>query len=468
MSLPGGNFIANGLVVHNSNFMGEGKVATGSASAKAEDKATMIYNALARRVKNRYRRHGVKGLIMLVSSKRSTADFTERRIRTAREGGKDGKDSEAASGTFVRDYAVWNVHPEPFQNQTWYRVAVSSKEGRCKLLEDPKEEPPPGSLVFQFPEDYLDEFRNDPDGATRDIAGIATDFVGRLFITRRQAIDKIFDQNRLAPFLEYEWSTNRLLRCNWNRVMTRNANNEPVPICCQGSIRHTHIDMATSQCGCGFITGHIAGTTEVERRDPETGQKYMEVAPIIHVDALLRIVAPDGGDIDHAEVRGVVYRCQSEGYPILSVAMDQYMAPPNLQMFKKRGLKTEEVGERRFRLKPYLTLRQAIYEGRIVSPFHPVLDKELKELEIDEKAQKIKCPPKGSKDMADALAGLVFYLTEHGRLGEPVGPSMGMSVSEARDNQPTWSNGEVRWPDEEVDSPDDSHGRGGYSSWIVT
>lgn len=447
MSLPGGNFVANGIVVHNSNFLGEGKVTTGSASSKAEDKATMIYNALARRVKARYKRHGVKGMIMLVSSKRSTVDFTERRIKTSIEKKED-------RGVFVRDYAIWNVHPEPFKDQKWYRVSVSAKEGRCKLLETETEEPPKGALVFQIPHDYLDEFRNDPDGATRDIAGIATDFVGRLFITKRVAIDAMFDRQRPSPFKVHEWTAGHILSLAWDSVMTRNAAGEPTPICCRGAIRHIHIDMSTNQCATGFAMGHLAGTVEVWRRDPETGEKIREEAPVIHIDGIIRIVAPDGGDIDHGEVRGLAYRLISEGYPARSVSMDQYCGPPNLQMFKRRGLKVDEVGERRFHLAPHLTVRQAIYENRVVCPWHPGLDKELKELEFDEKAQKVRHPPKGQKDLADALTGVVYYITQNMRGGLPLAPMVGASTLDQRFSGPLWtSGGNVIWPTDDGDSP---------------
>ena len=463
MSLPGGNFIANGLVVHNSNFLGEGKVTTGSASAKAEDKATMIYNALARRVKARYKRHGVRGLVMLVSSKRSTSDFTERRIHTAIK--------QNDPGVFVRDYAIWNVHPGPYENQKWYRVSVNPKEGRCKLLERDEDTALPGSLVFKFLEDYLDEFRGDPDGATRDIAGIATDFIGRPFMTHRLMIDTMFQAQRLSPFTTGEWYTNTKLKIQWEKVLTQNANADPVPVCCPGAVRHVAIDMSVNQCATGLVVAHICGKTEVERRDPTTQEKVVEWAPVIHVDGVLRAVAPDGGDIDHAEVRAVIYRMIAEGYPIRSVSMDQFMAPPNLQLFKKRGLRTAEVGARTAHLKPYMTLRQTIYEQRITSPFHPILNKELRELEIDDKGAKIKHPPKGSQDLADALANCVYYLSEHGQLGDPLGPSLGITTRESLGKAPKWSQGDTIWPDEEDEAveqrsakPDNGEG---YSSWLV-
>ena len=451
-------------VVDESNFLGEGKVTTGSASAKAEDKATMIYNALARRVKARYKRHGVRGLVMLVSSKRSTSDFTERRIHTAIK--------QNDPGVFVRDYAIWNVHPGPYENQKWYRVSVNPKEGRCKLLERDEDTALPGSLVFKFPEDYLDEFRGDPDGATRDIAGIATDFIGRPFMTHRLMIDTMFQAQRLSPFTTGEWYTNTKLKIQWEKVLTQNANADPVPVCCPGAVRHVAIDMSVNQCATGLVVAHICGKTEVERRDPTTQEKVVEWAPVIHVDGVLRAVAPDGGDIDHAEVRAVIYRMIAEGYPIRSVSMDQFMAPPNLQLFKKRGLRTAEVGARTAHLKPYMTLRQTIYESRISCPFHPILNKELRELEIDDKGAKIKHPPKGSQDLADALANCVYYLSEHGQLGDPLGPSLGITTRESTGKTPKWSQGDTIWPDEEDEAVEQrsakpgSNGEG-YSSWLV-
>jgi hypothetical protein len=194
------------------------------------------------------------------------------------------------------------------------------------------------------------------------------------------------------------------------------------------------------------------------------GDKRREEAPVIHVDAILRVVAPDGGDIDHGEVRGLIYRLIAEGLPIRSVSMDQYMAPPNLQMFKRRGLRTQEIGERKFKIKPYLTLRQAIYEGRVICPWHPVLSEELKALEMDDRRRKVVHPPKGSKDLADALAGLVYYITENTRGGSPLGPEKITSRHDPRSQGPTWSNGEVIWPDEPMQKGDDEVN----FSWIIT
>jgi hypothetical protein len=459
-------------VVDESNFMGEGKVTTGSASAAAEDKATMIYNALARRVKSRYRRHGVNGLVLLVSSKRSTDDFTERRIRQAI------KDED--SGLFVRDYATWHVHPEAFSESKWYKVLVSPKLGRTRLLEnfeaaevEQMQAEDPNSLVFEFPEEYYQEFSNDPDGATRDFAGIATDFAGRLYISKRQLITEMQDETWPQWFKTAEWATDRTLGINWTQVMSKNLHGDPVPNCCPGSVRHVHIDLSTNHCATGFAMGHIAGSKEVYRRNPDKPtEKVREEAHIIHFDCFLRIVAPPGEEVDHGEVRGLVYRMMEMGVPIRSVSMDQYMAPSNLQMFKRRGLKTAEVGERKAKLKPYLSARTALYEGRLISPVSSALQKELQGLELDDAGKKVKKPPRGSKDLADAWAGVIYYISENMRQSVVLAPTKGVSSAPAGGGTgPQWvSGGDVIWGDED-DLPrpqnDNRNAGQGYSQWIV-
>ena len=451
-------------LVDESNFMGEGKVATGSASSEAYDKATMIYNALARRVKSRYERHGVSGLVFLISSKRSTEDFTERHLKQAM------KDEDPT--VFARDYATWHVHPEPFADQKWHRVMVSPKTGKSRLLEESEEiEEDENTIVFDYPDDYHDEFVNDTDGAVRDFGGIATDFAGKLWITRRAAIDEMFDHTRPQWFSISEWRTDRLLRINWKSVMAQNVNREPVPACCPGAIRHVHIDLSTNQCATGFCMGHVAGAVEVFRRDPETNEQRREDAVVIHIDCVLRVVAADGGDVDHGEVRGLVYKLMKGGVPVRSVSMDQYMAPSNFQMFKRKGLRTEEIGERRFKLKPYIATRQALYEGRVAAPVSEALSNELKSLELHSSGKKVVVPAKNPKDLADALCGVVYYISEHMRAGVVLAPSLGISGS-ARPAGPRWrSGGDVDWGDEDdyvpAPLPDGSGGDGGFSSWII-
>ena len=58
----------------------------------------------------------------------------------------------------------------------------------------------------------------------------------------------------------------------------------------------------------------------------------------------------------------------------------------------------------------YETAKQALYESRILAYHTPMLEQELLNLMVDEKKKKVDHPPKGgSKDLADALAGMVEH-----------------------------------------------------------
>ena len=56
-------------------------------------------------------------------------------------------------------------------------------------------------------------------------------------------------------------------------------------------------------------------------------------------------------------------------------------------------------------------MKSAIYDGRISIPEHVKLREELISLEVDNKAVKIDHPIGGTKDLTDALAGVVYGLT---------------------------------------------------------
>jgi len=458
-------------LVDEGNFMGQVKAseAAKSAAGKTHDRAQMICDALVRRIQGTYRHSGVKGMLFLISSKRATDDFTERRIR---EHIKNG----TTQGVFVRDYATWHVRPEPFKNQKWYRCSVSAAEGRCRILED-DEKGPEDAVVFEFPHDFLSEFQRDPAGATRDIAGIATDTYAP-FIANRKAIEKMFDEDRPQVFGVREWdmATGRL-EINWEDVMTTNARGENVPSCCPNIPRHVHIDLSKNMCATGFNLCHQAGMVEVVRTAPD-GSKSIEEAPVFHIDGMLRIIAGNANEIDHSEVRNVIYRLNDGGFNVRSVSMDNWMSVPNMQLLKKHGFRVKELSTVK-KIDPFDCARSALYEGRIISPSHSQLADELRGLELDptrpHDRPKVIVQGGNTKDLADAWAGGIYYLADNHRGGVMIAPMTGGSdPSSAGGEKFQWSEGNVIFGDEEgygdYDNGPSSEGGGGDAwsqSWIV-
>ena len=457
-------------LIDEGNFMGAVKAsdAVKSAAGVTYDRAQMICDGMVRRIQSTYRHAGVRGMLFLISSKRATDDFTERRIR-------DHIKNKTTTGVFVRDYATWHVRPEPFKNQKWYRCAVSAAEGRCRILED-GEKGPEDAVVFEFPEDFLLEFKRDPAGSTRDIAGIATDAYAP-FIANRRAIERMFDKHRPQVFATREWDmATGKLDINWNDVTSLSAKGERVPICCPGAQRHVHIDLSRNMCATGFNLCHQGGVVEVLRTDP-TGKKMIEEAPIFHIDGIVRIIAGAANEIDHSEVRALIYRLNDGGLNVRSVSMDHWMSVPNMQLLKRHGFRVDEISTVK-KIDPYDTARSALYEGRIVCPPHPLLAEELRALELDPRRPdwrpKVIVQPGYTKDLADAWAGGIYYLNKNARSGVPLDISRGVTVSSTPDRQYYWKNGDVIFADErgyDNSQPDRKEGgdRDEYDQlWIIT
>jgi hypothetical protein len=107
------------------------------------------------------------------------------------------------------------------------------------------------------------------------------------------------------------------------------------------------------------------------------------------------------------------------GFRIYSVSMDGFQSTDSLQQFRKKKFMSDYLSVDKSTL-PYEDLRDAIYERRIEFPPYvtqirfgdtetvEIAVKELMELQYTGK--KIDHPPQGSKDVADAMAGVVVTL----------------------------------------------------------
>ena len=109
------------------------------------------------------------------------------------------------------------------------------------------------------------------------------------------------------------------------------------------------------------------------------------------------------------------------------VTMDTWQSVDSLQQLKQKGYAAEHLSVDT-KMDPYDNLKSAFYEDRIDIYNYPKLFKELRQLEKDEKKKKIDHPPKGSKDIADALAGCLYTLAKH-QATQPLPILSGLSYS---------------------------------------
>lgn len=395
------------------------------------DHAEMIYNSIQRRMKSRFQKKGkLPGMIFVVSSKKTTDDFTARRIR----------ESRADSNVFVRDYSLWDVKRENFADDTFH-VIVGNETTPSRILDAEevlqfKLKVPENTILIEVPEDFRSDFERDLEGAIRDLAGCATVSISP-FIQRREKIfeateadAKLYGVNR-HPFSVPTYDPSRGGSFVWERMIKdteeRQLTGVPAtirrPIINPTARRHIHIDPALRNDALGFCMAHISGYKDVIRRG-EQGQ-YMERAPIYVVDLILQVTPPPGDEIILGDIRRLVYELHAHGYLITNVSLDSFQSRDTLQQLQQKGFNSELVSVDTS-MEPYDTLKTALYENRLFFYNYPVLVRELQQLERDAVRRKVDHPPKGSKDCADALAGVCYTLLRD-RAHAPLPPLRGIS-----------------------------------------
>lgn len=444
--------------IDEASFMVDRGPKPAAEVSMAIDTGEKIYNSILRRMKSRFQRVGrLPGILITVSSKERPAAFIERRIQQA----KDSGDPQV----FVREYAAWDVKPASFFSPKRFKVVVGDERVASRIIDDPDQErryTELGLRIVEVPEDYRKDFERDVDAALRDIAGIATDAISP-FIQRIEAVHEAMGQGVPNAVVDHagepleQWVPTMPLNILWTRIAEqhverlRTGHTEILwrPTRNPDAVRYAHIDPSLAGDSTGLAIAHIAQWVDVERRDAN-GERIMELAPVIEVDLLLRVVPPPGGEIMLADVRSVLYQFMEHGFNIRMVTMDQYQSADTLQQMRRRGVDAELLSVDRT-TEPYEVLKAALYERRLRMPKHSYLFAELRHLQrtistgrrIKIDHPKTMTAPdgsrvKGSKDLADALCGVVYSLSQRSP-GKPLPMVAGVSVHPGRQPKPAVS-----------------------------
>jgi len=420
------------------------KIRYGAKRRERHSHAETLYQMILRRMKSRYSRSGkLPGVLMMISSKSHTDAFTERRI--------------AASATdpsiLVREYALWEAKPGHLFSEETFSVFVGNERLQSRLISRDEErvrlqgcidnDPDyDGCRIVQVPIDFRRDFEEDLDSALQDLAGVATVSISP-FIQRRETLYDAIDETRGHPMATLEWNPQTLAKVDW-RQLTRmysskdsqgNVSQFEGPIVNPEAPRHLHLDTSLNHDATGLAIGHVAGTVQVERRDDD-GVVFVEDAPEIYIDFLLRIVPPPGDDIILADIRTLIYSFMDHGFQFALATTDQYQSAEMRQYLElQRGVETKLQSMDRT-LDPYMELRAAFYEGRMnMYAYEPFL-REMQRVVHDKVRQKVDHLEGESKDVSDAVAGVAFTLSRDQAL-MPIPLKMGIS---------TWE--DVSMPDE--------------------
>lgn len=257
------------------------------------------------------------------------------------------------------------------------------------------------SSIIEVPMVYRKDFDNNPEKALRDLAGIPP-ATGDPFISLVDKIHACRDRwSERYPEVGSPIGTS-VIRPEFAPWFTA-----------PDSLRRAvHIDLAYSANGdaLGLAMGHVREMVEIDE----------ELKPYIVFDMLYRVKAAPGTEIILGDIRHLVYRLRDDlRFRIKKVTMDGFQSTDSMQQFRKRKIDAEYVSVDRNVL-PYHDLREAIYEGRVEFPPYmthvnkgdiELVEIAVKELtELTDTGRKIDHPQGGSKDVTDAMAGVVTVL----------------------------------------------------------
>lgn len=256
-------------------------------------------------------------------------------------------------------------------------------------------------LLIEIPNVYKKNFETNPEKALRDLAGIppATEDPFISLTDRIYTCVEKWDErynNIGSPVTD---SATRPKLQDWFR-------------CHDALKRAVHIDLAVSGDGdaLGFAMGHVESVKDIDG----------ELKPYIIFDMLYRVKAAAGQEIMIQDIRHLIYNLRDDRkFKIKTVTMDGFQSTDTLQQLRRRRFHADYLSVDRNK-NPYEDLREAIYEGRIEFPpyytyLHAGADRKIsiaiRELEqLTDTGKKIDHPSDGSKDVTDAMAGVVFTL----------------------------------------------------------
>jgi hypothetical protein len=293
--------------------------------------------------------------------------------------------------------------PEKYDGRT-FRVLAGSETYPTKILKDTDVSGvnyPENGSVLDVPIEFWEEFRGDPDNALRDVCGIATDSI-HPFIGQRHKIVEAIVRGRQRKLKSWVEKQNVELDVDgMPQIVDANLPDD------RHEPRFVHIDLSKTADRCGIAIAKINGfVNDVQTEDDgATNQGHVEQVPHVTLEAAITIQPSLQNELDIAAVRNWVMLLKSfYGFNIYMVSYDGFQSAESIQALRKAGIRSQVTSMDRT-TEPYTDLRRLFYEDRIDMVDNEMARVELANLEMNEKTGKVDHPPKGSKDVSDAIAG---------------------------------------------------------------
>jgi len=344
-------------------FMGVLDEAAWHMVTKEKDYAEEGYNVMKQRINSRF---PGQGKIFIISSPRYVNDFIERKLEEAKTNPR----------IYARRVQTWESTTGYLKGGgKFFRVDYSVR----KIIEDNS---PPSRTEWTVPEFYLPDFKRDCDRACRDL-GAYPSYSIQSFFNEVEKIQEHSNKNRTSPFTETG---------QFSEEFQTKAKTDRRP-------RFIHIDLGLNKDMIGDACGIAMGCLDGYNYTKEGDRK-----PKVLLDLMLRIVAKDRKEIKFGEVRKFIYQLRDLGFIIEKITYDGWQSLDSRQILEEKGFNVGYLSVDRTS-EAYETMRELLLDKRLDYYDYPPFLEECLCLEFL-KGRKVDHSPQGSKDVADAVAGV--------------------------------------------------------------
>ena len=373
------------------------------------DQAARTYTNLIQRMKNRFSFRGrVPGLLFLDSASHYPGDFLSRKMDEARTN----------KSIYVIKYAIWETVPADRYCGDKFLVEVGGHSRQSRIIAH-KNMANPESEVIEVPVEYRVDFERDIETALRDFAGIAVGYKHAFMPYKESILDAVKSYesvyNNKTLFRYDTCIINELFGAGpprWEEIVNPDYLEE-ISFNKDADFA-LHLDIGISKDCVGLAVGHIQDYKML----PSTSYFNKEVgdfveltdvqAPVICLDGLLEIQPPNNGEIDLDLLRGLCFYL-AKILNLKFATLDRFESAIFIQGFRKLHIRSGQVSVVSTPI-PYIELKAAYLEGRILHQAHETYIEEMLRLQYDPKKNKIDHPMDFKKDIADAAASVTHIL----------------------------------------------------------
>lgn len=259
-------------------------------------------------------------------------------------------------------------------------------------------------------QDFASDYRTNPAQAAAKYECKPDASSGRFFQNRFR-VESVFSKEiELSPLeVSYYWGIDdtdpESEKDGWQVKYDINPNLKPKP----GALYALHFDMAINGDRAGASMCHVKKQIQddTEAAYDDNPEIVMDFCVALESDANAHNPSEEHvpRDIQIRWAKKLVLLLIEEGFEIGSVTYDRFQSFESVQALNARGIYANHLSVDR-NSEAYDTLKDIIYEGRLLAYKHELLIKEITGL-IRLKNGKIDHLPSNSKDLSDALAGAV-------------------------------------------------------------